>query len=249
MSARAEHEAAQSVPGRKVAAPWRWQINGATLAVFLPAAYRVLSWAPLGGGLRPASVILNHQIEDGNRAATEAASAYLSRLVRAIGHDPRSAVAMMTGASVARAAYASARRNGCVAGAWCTAGTRNALRVGDPATVESATVGTINLIVAVNRPLSAAAMVEAVQIAVEARVLAVQQAGLKSVRSGRPATGTGTDCVAIASPSTASVARSSATEIGGVRVEPYCGKHTRLGELIGRAAFKSSAAALARRIN
>jgi adenosylcobinamide amidohydrolase len=249
MSVRPEHEAAQSVHGRKAAAPWRWQINGATLIVFLPSAYRVLSWAPLGGGLRCAGVILNHQIEDGNRAATDAASAYLSRLVRAMGCEPRSAVAMMTGASVVRAAYASARRNGYVAGAWCTAGTRNALRVGDPASVESTGAGTINLIVAVNRPLSAAAMVEAVQIAVEARVLAVQQALLKSVRSGRPATGTGTDCVAIASPMPVAARRDSATDRGRVHAEPYCGKHTRLGELIGRAVLKSSVAALARRIN
>ena len=79
-------------------------------------------------------------------------------------------------------------------------GISNALRVGNRATVLSTHAGTINLIVVMNRPLTRAAMVEAVQIATEARALAVLEAGIKSVRSGAPATGTGTHCIAIAAP-------------------------------------------------
>ena len=97
--------------------------------------------------------------------------------------------------------------------------------------------GTINIVVMANRPLTSAAMVEAVQIAAEARTLAVLEAGIKSVRSGAPATGTGTDCIAIAAP-----ARAASR---GVRAERYCGKHTLLGELIGRAVLESCARAIA----
>jgi adenosylcobinamide amidohydrolase len=123
-------------------------------------------------------------------------------------------------------------------GAWCTAGFSNALRAGDRATVLSTQAGTINVIVMVNSPLTRAAMVEAVHIATEARTLAVLAAGIKSVRSGAPATGTGTDCIAIAAPVLAT-ARS-------VRAEQYCGKHTLLGELIGRAVLASCARAFRR---
>ncbi len=251
MPVRASYRAVGFQRGPKQAAPWRWTVSGRTLAVILPTGYRVLSWAPLGGGLRHADLIVNHQIEKNDRAAAEAPLIYLGRLLRAMGHDRRAAVAMMTGASVANAAYACARGPRYLAGAWCTAGASNALRVGDPARVETTAPGTINLIVAVSQPLSRAAMVEAVQIAVEARVLAVQSARLRSVRSGRFATGTGTDCVAVASPAPIAAARTQKAAKADMRVrpEPYCGKHTRLGELIGRAVLKSCGEALARRAN
>jgi adenosylcobinamide amidohydrolase len=220
------------------ATPWRWRIAARTLWVVPDQACRVLSWAPLGGGIRIAHSLANHQVEIDDREAMRAPRAYLARIVRAAGHDPGRTVALMTGAKVARAGHASVARNGVVAGAWCTAGFSNALRVGDRATVLSSHAGTINIIVAVNRPLTGAAMVEAVEIATEARALAVLEAGIESVRSGAPATGTGTDCIAIAAPLRATARR--------VRAERYCGKHTLLGELIGRAVLESCARAIRR---
>jgi adenosylcobinamide amidohydrolase len=212
-------------------APWRWRVGARTLWIVPGEACRVLSWAPLGGGIRIARVLANHQVELDEREAMHAPREYLARVVRAAGHDPRSTIALMTGAQVARAGYALATRDEVIAGAWCTAGFTNALRVGDRATVLSTHAGTINIIVVVNRPLTRAAMVEAMQIAVEARTLAVLEAGIKSVRSDAPATGTGTDCIAIAA--------TARTASQGGRVERYCGKHTLLGELIGRAVLES----------
>jgi adenosylcobinamide amidohydrolase len=219
-------------------APWRWRIDARTLWVVPDQACRVLSWAPLGGGFRIAHLLANHQVKVDEREAVRAPRVWLARVARAAGHDPRRTVALMTGAEVARAGYALAASDGVSVGAWCTAGFSNALRAGDRATVLSTHAGTINLIVVVNRPLTRAAMVEAVQIATEARVLAVLEAGVKSVRSGAPATGTGTDCIAIAAP-----VRATAL---GMRAEPYCGKHTLLGELVGRAALESCARAIRR---
>src|SRR5262249_13063650 len=157
------------------------------------------------------------QIELDDREAMRAPRAFLARVVRAAGHDSRRTVALMTGAEVAQAGYALAARDGISAGAWCTAGFSNALRAGDRAAALSAHAGTINLIVMVNRPLTRAAMVEAVQIAAEARALVVLDAGIKSVRTGARATGTGTDCIAIAAP-----VRPTGHS---VRAERYCGKH------------------------
>lgn len=235
---------------RKVSSePWRWSTHGRTLAVSLPAPWLVLGWAPLGGGFRLADLIVNHQIEADDRAATEAPRAHLISVVRALGRDPRRAVAMMTGAQVARAGRATLGRDGLVVGAWCSAGCSNALRVGDRATVgvpratetdrdklHTGKPGTINIIVALNQPLTRSAMAEALQIAVEARVAAIHEAGVTSVRSGAIATGTGTDCIAVAAPA------SHANPI------IYCGKHTSPGELIGRAVMRSCAVAIARAV-
>jgi adenosylcobinamide amidohydrolase len=131
------------------------------------------------------------------------------------------------------------RRQGLSVSAWCTAGCSNALRVGDRATACRAGAGTINIAVAINQPVNVAVLAEALQLAVEARVLAVQQAGVVSVRSGLPATGTGTDCIVIAAPESWGEKRSATIA--------YAGKHTELGELIGRVVLKSCTIALDRR--
>jgi adenosylcobinamide amidohydrolase len=177
--------------------------------------------------------IVNHQIAEDDRRATEAPGTYLRGIVRELKLDSQTTAAMMTGAKVRRAACSTVGRGSLRAAAWCTAGCTNALRVGDRATFRKPAHGTINLIVALNQPMEQSAMVEAVQIATEARVLAVQQARIVSKRSGKPATGTGTDCIVIAAPI-------------GTPAHRYCGKHTLAGELIGRAVLKSCTAALAR---
>lgn len=211
--------------------PWRWHLNKRTVVIELPADYRALSWAPMGGGLRRAAVILNHQIALNDRTAVESPGVHLSRLARSLGFLPRQAVAMMTGAEVRRGGCVTIRRRELVVSAWCSAGCSNALRVGDRATVSYQPPGTINIAVALNRPVTVALLAEALELAVEARVLAVQQASLVSVRSGLPATGTGTDCIVVAAPDI------SVNQRGGVI--GYCGKHTVVGELIGRAVLKS----------
>jgi iron complex transport system ATP-binding protein len=82
---------------------------------------------------------------------------------------------------------------------FATVGVSNALAVGDPATYDEKP-GTINVIVAVDRSLSDAALVEAVAIVTEAKTRALFDARVKSTVSEVLATGTGTDCVALACP-------------------------------------------------
>ncbi len=110
---------------------------------------------------------------------------------------------------------------------FATVGCGNALSVGDAAFVameeQAASPHTINMILTVQSGLTDEAMVEAVQIATEGRVRALYESGIKSCRSSLPATGTGTDCIAVISL--------------GRGAERYCGKHTTLGELIGLAAY------------
>ncbi len=241
LSVREGKEKALARPGgsggkNKAEAPWRWWIDGRSLIIRLPANYQVMSWAPLNGGAWRARVIVNHQIQIGQRAATDNPRPYLDALVRRLGFKPAAAVAMMTGVDIRKARYAAARRGDLIVGAWCTAGCSNALRVGDPATVKATPPGTINLALVINQPLAPAAMAEALAMATEARVAAVQSAGITSTRTQQPATGTGTDCIVVASP------------VRG-RAHSYCGKHTLLGELIGKAALRSCAKALGRRVS
>jgi adenosylcobinamide amidohydrolase len=217
-------------------APWEWRIERRTLVIILPEIHQVLSWAPMGGGARRASAIINHQIALNDRAATERPHAYLRAVARQFGIAPQEAVAMMTGADVRRACYATARRGDLMVGAWCTAGCTNAMRIGDPATTKQPRPGTINLAIVINQPLSPCAMTEALAMATEARVAAVHDAGIRSTRTKRPATGTGTDCIVIASP------------VDGP-AHVYCGKHTIIGELIGKAAMRSCARAARRCIS
>jgi adenosylcobinamide amidohydrolase len=190
----------------------------------------VLSWASLGGGVRHADAIINHQITLDNHAAVEHPSRYLERFAKLLGLNSRTVVAMMTGADVRKAGHVIVRRGDLAVGAWCTAGCSNALRIGDPATAGTAP-GTINLAVVMNQRLSVSALVEALAMATEARVAAVHEAGILSTRTNRSATGTGTDCIVVAASSRG-------------RPHPYCGKHTLLGELIGKAALRSCARAL-----
>jgi adenosylcobinamide amidohydrolase len=79
------------------------------------------------------------------------------------------------------------------------------------------------MIVTVAPGLGDEALVEAIQIATEGRVRALYEAEVRSSMSDLAATGTGTDCIAVAT-------------LGSERAR-YCGKHTRLGELIGRASY------------
>ncbi|OPX78770.1 MAG: Adenosylcobinamide amidohydrolase [Methanosaeta sp. PtaB.Bin039] len=130
----------------------------------------------------------------------------------------------------------------------CTGGVEgNAGRAGDPASYyepqdDSAKgqkdrgcnmrPGTINAMIFINRELTPGAMVAAVITATEAKTAALQELEVPSRYSDGLATGTGTDQIAVAS------------ELGG-NVLSYAGKHSKLGELIGRTMHDAVLRALA----
>lgn len=211
-----------------VMTPWTVAVRERTLVVTFPAPYRVLSWAPLGEGLIEARTIFNRQVRTDEDPAPEPAL-FLRALAQRL--DLRvPVVGLMTGVKMERLVRRIVRHDLLVIECLATVGLSNALAVGDPATYEGGP-GTINLIIVANQPLSPAALVEAVEIATEAKVCALYAAGVKSTVSDALATGTGTDCAAIACPATEPAYR-------------YCGKHTRLGELLGRVVCESVAEGL-----
>ena len=119
----------------------------------------------------------------------------------------------------------------------CTGGVEgNAGRAGDPASYYEPKkddenseggersiprVGTINAMIFINRELTPGAMVTAVITATEAKTAALQELEVPSRYSDGLATGTGTDQIAVAS------------KLGGEAIS-YAGKHSKIGELIGR---------------
>ena len=119
----------------------------------------------------------------------------------------------------------------------CTGGVEgNAGRAGDPATYYEPQdddaksqkdqegdlrPGTINAMIFINRELTPGAMVTAVITATEAKTTALQELEVASRYSEGLATGTGTDQIAVAS------------KLGGKAIS-FSGKHSKVGELIGR---------------
>lgn len=209
---------------------WATTIRDRTLIVAFPTPYRVLSWAPLHGGFTEARTILNHQVQTEAYPAHEP-GVFLHSLAQQLNvHAP--VVGLMTGVKLERLVRRVSQYDAILIECFATVGLSNALAVGDPATYEEQP-GTINLILVVNQPIADAALVEAVAVITEAKVRALYAATVKSTISDALATGTGTDCVAVACPL-------------GAPAYAYCGKHTRLGELFGQAVSEAVAKGIRR---
>jgi adenosylcobinamide hydrolase len=204
-----------------------------TLVLSFRRPMQVVSWAVLNGGLRSDVVhIINHHV--GAHVANELPAKTLRRVVGRLNLKG-TVVGMMTAADIRRHFVSRVIHEEMQACAVATDGCGNLAAVGETGNfIEGKSqpmhVGTINLIVAVNCGFTPKAMLEALAIATEAKVKAVFEAGLRSKVNSELATGTGTDCVAIAA--------------GPERRYRICGKHTKWGELIGRASLESVRSAL-----
>jgi adenosylcobinamide amidohydrolase len=197
------------------------------LIVSFSAPLRVLSWAVLNGGFCYADHIINHRVRGSDRSFCDRPRPWLQRSATELGLHGK-VVAMATAVEMENVTQASLSGFGVDVTCFATVGCGNALSAGDPASVmlERAAqppLHTINIITVVQPGLSEPAMVEAIQIATEGRVRALYEAGIRSSASNLIATGTGTDCIAIA-----------CSDTGGTN---YCGKHTKLGEFIGLAVY------------
>jgi len=192
------------------------------LVVSFGERVRACSWAVLGGGFATASHVAWVEVRDDElRPPVEPCALARERLrAEGVGGD---VVTLLTSRRVASYETHVLVERDLWVRAVGTVGLGNALRAGDPAGV-AGRIGTINLLVYASAPLTDEALLEANAIATEAKTAAVLEGGIVSRRTGRAATGTGTDCTVIA----------CATSAG--RRERYAGKHTRLGALVGAAA-------------
>ena len=203
------------------------------LIVSFASPARTLSWAVLNGGFCHADHVINHHIDGKNALFCARPAPWLEHAATELGLRGK-VVAMATAIDMKHLVRVSMKSGSMQVTCFATVGCGNVLSVADPASMTfeepAPALHTINMILVVQAGLSDEAMVESVQIVTEGRVRALYEKGIKSCQSGLPATGTGTDCVAIVSL--------------GDRFERYCGKHTPLGELIGAAAYMSVAKGL-----
>lgn len=102
-------------------------------------------------------------------------------------------------------------------------------------------IGTINIVVSTTAYLTPTAKIEALMMATEAKVAALTSLNLKSAVSDLPATGTGTDSVALISPSSLPVSGLSKNDAPqnyrpkeAKQSVQFVGKHTVFGETLAR---------------
>jgi len=209
---------------------------GKWLRVSFDVPHRVRSWAVLGGGSQDALAVVWRQVTDGELCLGLDPRAYLIGRIAA-HYGPHSAsggiVGFLTGAHLARHAETFLDHSGLWARCIATVGLNNALRVGDPPTSAAPHPGTINILLQTSVPLTDLAAIEALSVVTEARTVAVLEGGIQSTAGPGAASGTGTDCIAVAAP------RESESNAAA---QPYAGKHTVLGHLIGAATYKAVAA-------
>jgi len=196
----------------------------------------VLGSCVLGGGFGLARHVLNLRVDanlPGEALRLPFPEASLREYCAANGWTGP-AFGMMTAASMKSLRTARLEENGLAVLAAVTAGLTNARCAGDPAECrdfpETPPPGTINIIVALAASLPPAALVEAVITITEAKTAVLRDMGITSRTTGLPATGTGTDAVAVVA-------------LGG-RETAYCGKHVLAGELTARAVMQALAASL-----
>ncbi|WP_315925536.1 adenosylcobinamide amidohydrolase [Mesorhizobium sp. SP-1A] len=199
------------------------------LVADLGAPHRMLSWSISAPGFVTARRVVWREVRNADLPPELDALEWFRKQMRAAGHEQ--AVGLITSRDISRHHLRQADVEGDAATCLVTAGMSNAERVGRRRHPGPA-VGTINLLLRVNRPLSDAAMVEAMSVAVQARTLAVLEAGIETMPDGAAATGTGTDCVVVACPQ-------------GRAERDFAGLHTLLGEAAGAAVLDAMRAAVA----
>lgn len=196
---------------------------------------QVLSWAPHGAGYRLADRLIWRQVRNADLPEGLDVGDWLRRELAARG--ALEAVVMLTSRDVRAHHLARAEVEGVDVTALATVGLSNAERVGHRVdrsgrdwnrdlTQESQAreYGTINIGVRIDAPLSQTGLLEAMSIATQARTTAILEAGHRLPDQSGLATGTGTDCIAVAAPEGAN---------------DYAGLHTAVGEAVGRAVLQA----------
>ena len=210
----------------------------------LPKGRRTLTTSWLNGGYREdLECIINNQIPRGVKKGEELeggdVSAYLSLLASKLGFDPSKSSGMLTAANMNNVAIVSKGFRGLEVTAIVTGGVEiNGGRVGDPSSYYQENgnhfpiSGTINTILVINADLPEYVMARVIMTATEAKTVALQELMVPSRYSQGIATGSGTDMIAVVSDMTSPLKLTDA------------GKHSKLGELIGKCVIEATKKAL-----
>lgn len=184
----------------------------------LPAPLRVLNWSITRPGFVTTDRILWREVRNADLPEDMDVPAWLRGELAARGTPD--AVTLLTSRDLDAYEAAEATVEDVTARCVATVGLSNAERIGARLDRSGKDWGTINVAVTLSAPLSIAAQIETLAIAAQARTTAVIDTGHRLPNG--IATGTGTDCIAVAAPN------------GDT---PYAGMHTAIGEAVGRAVY------------
>ena len=199
---------------------------GRWLEVDLGTPHSTLGWTLIGGGRSLARSVFWHQVSDADLTPEVDAKLFFEQRRKQRTTNIQG-VGFLTGCSLAEFVEEQRSRGGLSARCIATIGLRNALRIGDLPRTTTFSPGTINILLQVSCPLSERASIEALSLVAEARTSAVLDGHVPSSAGNAWATGTGTDCIVVASP----LPSDNDSELF------YAGKHTDLGHLIGSCVY------------
>ncbi|MEM8795627.1 MAG: adenosylcobinamide amidohydrolase [Pseudomonadota bacterium] len=188
------------------------------LTAELERPMRVLSWALNRPGFVMAERIVWREVRNADLPEDLDAGLWFQQELERTGYGE--AIGFLTSRNIEHFTKARVTREGVSVEVLATVGLSNAVRIGGEIAPVQVAAGTINIAVTVSCGLSEAAQIEALSIATEARTAAVIAHG-PDLADGR-ATGTGTDCIAIAAPP------------GKMT---HAGLHTPVGQAIGAAVL------------
>lgn len=187
-----------------------------------------LSSAVLGAGFSKARYIINKSVPKNWQCNDPEAS--MRKYAEHLGVTAESCVGLLTAVGMHELQSSELQQEDWVVKSFVTAGVGNAARAGGQNPLTDTQAGTINIIIIIFGCLSEAALVGAVQTATEAKVAALQDAGIQT-RFLETATGTTTDAIVIINyldePKT-----------------PYAGLATTAGYLIGQTVYNATLNAL-----
>ncbi|MBA2873272.1 adenosylcobinamide amidohydrolase [Thermaerobacillus caldiproteolyticus] len=195
--------------------------------------FKVLSSSLVGAGFQWATHFVNRHVSKDYRC--DDAEEEMKQYLRSHTLDVKRTIGMMTAVCLEDAAYVYRKEETFSLFTIVTAGIGNAV---DAAKAwerdESAKgVGTINIIVFIDGTLMDAAYVQAMMTATEAKTKALYDERILDPKTNTMATGTSTDCIAIA-----------ASQMN--TVFDYAGTITPLGKAIGRSVYEATREALRR---
>lgn len=210
--------------------------DDAALFISFPRPMRSLSTAIWGGGFRSVLWAMNKKLTAFYPTEKDfpggSVSAYLRLSLEEAGCDPEKSCALLTSARLEWFRYKKKECRGLIVEAIATGGVeKTAARAGEPALYEEhggnfSPAGTINLMVLVNGALAGGIMARALITITEGKTAALQDLGIASVSTGRPATGTATDGITLI------------TDPQGP-VYTDAGTFSKLGELLASAAYEA----------
>lgn len=215
-----------------------------TIIVKLPENRNSLTISWVNGGYREdLEAIFNHQLNQEEIDALEDGDVpiFMKETAKNLGMDPEKVSGFLTVAYMDNVAIVTKSFRKIEVTAVVTAGIeKNGGRAGDPASYYEENgnyhfdIGTINTILIINSKLSESTLLRSVMTAVEAKTVVLQELMAPSKYSNGIATGSGTDNIAVIS------------NLESQNILTNAGKHSKLGELIGKCVIEATSEALSK---